>query len=531
MMTKLYKCRWMACDDQFAEPEGLYSHLTNDHVGRKSTGNLCLTCCWENCDVSVIKRDHITSHIRVHIPLKPHRCTFCERTFKRPQDLKKHERTHTDEHQSSPEYQKHLSESLSPRAVPTIQYSDLPVEISSISTSVVPERRHFIPSCSTHSKDTSSRKRDAQTSLGIHPYRERTLSYSHPQPRSPKIGANLSDSDKTRSSPNKRTTDHSDISTPEKMIHKLLFPTPQTGYNQEVADHLDIIQSMLDDGTFSPRNMTVNITSEEQLSDVNVWLQQLSDEIQTNPHKRKPPAFETSHRQSHQIRSSLSIPNNTSKHPPDTVPMDLDIGLSSPVYDGSNTYVTPAQGVRNPANDTHMMESTNAGSGKHSNVASDLSMNPFMPAVHNFINPSNGRNGGRNLPEPRLHPPLASMQAEPKQKMDPSIKQEDRQPSGLRKEQKPCRLNRALSPVNTDALELLTNDLSDLTVNKANVDQKVSTIGENTLNSCQGNDKKQHLVLEKHLRLIQDIRSWINQGYIHKQHTSPLIPLRPLKSV
>lgn len=69
-----YNCGWKDCSKVFTDPEQLYSHLTNDHVGRKSTGNLCLTCHWKDCEVSVIKRDHITSHLRVHVPLKPHHC-------------------------------------------------------------------------------------------------------------------------------------------------------------------------------------------------------------------------------------------------------------------------------------------------------------------------------------------------------------------------------------------------------------------------------------------------------------------------
>jgi hypothetical protein len=76
------------------------------HVGRKSTNNLNLTCAWGPCHTTTVKRDHITSHIRVHVPLKPHKCDFCQKAFKRPQDLKKHVKTHaedTSSYQSAPE--------------------------------------------------------------------------------------------------------------------------------------------------------------------------------------------------------------------------------------------------------------------------------------------------------------------------------------------------------------------------------------------------------------------------------------------
>ena len=61
---KLVLCRWQGCSKTYEDPEDLYVHLCNDHVGRKSTNNLCLTCRWEDCDVTCAKRDHITSHLR-----------------------------------------------------------------------------------------------------------------------------------------------------------------------------------------------------------------------------------------------------------------------------------------------------------------------------------------------------------------------------------------------------------------------------------------------------------------------------------
>jgi len=90
-------CRWGTCSDKFGTPELLYDHICEKHVGRKSTNNLSLQCFWATCRTTTVKRDHITSHIRVHVPLKPHKCDFCGKSFKRPQDLKKHVKTHADD--------------------------------------------------------------------------------------------------------------------------------------------------------------------------------------------------------------------------------------------------------------------------------------------------------------------------------------------------------------------------------------------------------------------------------------------------
>lgn len=58
------ECKWEKCEHVSATADELYDHLCNAHVGRKSTGNLNLTCGWQGCGVKCVKRDHITSHLR-----------------------------------------------------------------------------------------------------------------------------------------------------------------------------------------------------------------------------------------------------------------------------------------------------------------------------------------------------------------------------------------------------------------------------------------------------------------------------------
>lgn len=59
-----HRCLWADCTLSFVDPETLYNHLCNEHIGRKSTNNLCLTCKWKDCGTTCAKRDHITSHLR-----------------------------------------------------------------------------------------------------------------------------------------------------------------------------------------------------------------------------------------------------------------------------------------------------------------------------------------------------------------------------------------------------------------------------------------------------------------------------------
>lgn len=87
-------CSWNACKQEFSSPELLYEHLCEWHVGGKNTNNLNLTCQWVRCPTTTSKREHMVSHMRVHVPLRPHECKKCGKRFKRPQDLKKHVKSH-----------------------------------------------------------------------------------------------------------------------------------------------------------------------------------------------------------------------------------------------------------------------------------------------------------------------------------------------------------------------------------------------------------------------------------------------------
>ncbi|KAF9110517.1 hypothetical protein BGX27_006225 [Mortierella sp. AM989] len=104
-----YICQWDSCLKNFEDAEMLYEHLRDEHVGRKAHHNLCLTCRWDKCTVPTFaKRDHITSHLRVHVASKPYACEICRKGFKRPQDLKKHEKTHQENPTGVPTTNNHL---------------------------------------------------------------------------------------------------------------------------------------------------------------------------------------------------------------------------------------------------------------------------------------------------------------------------------------------------------------------------------------------------------------------------------------
>lgn len=96
--SSLFRCLWevspgQLCSQTYTDPNTFYSHLCEDHVGRKKSNNSSDKCMWVGCSHAAkpfAKRDHFVSHCRAHVAFKGNVCPECKAGFKWPHDLKKH---------------------------------------------------------------------------------------------------------------------------------------------------------------------------------------------------------------------------------------------------------------------------------------------------------------------------------------------------------------------------------------------------------------------------------------------------------
>ncbi|KAI0322173.1 hypothetical protein OF83DRAFT_1236244 [Amylostereum chailletii] len=284
-----FSCLWEGCSKSLSDPELLYNHLCNDHIGRKSTNNLCLTCKWKDCGTTCAKRDHITSHLRVHTPLKPHACEICKKTFKRPQDLKKHEKIHTEEHHAQHKHSKavtvpdpayparsrHSSMNASFRLKPDpAQLNDGPDHFGLLPTPS-PEMIHQ-PAYAVH-----------------HHVRGPPDSYTHHLPTwetlrpdgssIPSTGASLKRShdysvDEFFTDVKKRRLVPSYDSQMASRLSDLVYTNPPPNHEPSTGQH-----------NFNPRSVSLDIRSPEELAAVNQFLLTLGRDVEgINPSRTAP---------------------------------------------------------------------------------------------------------------------------------------------------------------------------------------------------------------------------------------------------
>ncbi|KAG7452412.1 uncharacterized protein BT62DRAFT_302372 [Guyanagaster necrorhizus] len=266
-----HRCLWQDCIHSFGDPELLYNHLCNEHIGRKSTNNLCLTCNWKDCGTSCAKRDHITSHLRVHTPLKPHCCDICQKSFKRPQDLKKHEKIHTEEHHAQHKHSK------------AITVAD-PLYVSRVRGGEDPKKQLRVSAARSTSHSSSASE---VSHFGLLPTPSPELSHQVAHHVSPSDDLHM-----LHQLPpweDLRTDDpSSSVSTGSKRPHcyniddffsDMKKRRVNPSYDPRMADRLSFVEH-----NFNPRSVSVEIRSPEELAAVNEFLVTLGRNVAGRPH-------------------------------------------------------------------------------------------------------------------------------------------------------------------------------------------------------------------------------------------------------
>ncbi|GLB35947.1 putative transcription factor [Lyophyllum shimeji] len=297
----VHKCLWLDCTLSYSDPEALYNHLCNDHIGRKSTNNLCLTCKWKDCGTSCAKRDHITSHLRVHTPLKPHVCEICKKSFKRPQDLKKHEKIHTEEHHQQHKHSK---------AITVVD----PAYVSRVRGESAPRMQDTKSNSSSKSSSSSSHLRAPQARSKSHSSTGSDGSHfgilSTPSPELGHSSAHeiflqnqqLSSWETLRPDENasvptgsKRSHDYSVDDFFTDMKKRRVNPS----YDARMAERLNHLAYPQNGGnsTFNPRSVSLDIRTPEELAAVNQFLVTLGRDVASAT--RAQPSQQPQHSHSH----------------------------------------------------------------------------------------------------------------------------------------------------------------------------------------------------------------------------------------
>ncbi|KAJ8496130.1 hypothetical protein ONZ45_g12573 [Pleurotus djamor] len=277
-----HKCLWLDCTLSFTDPEALYNHLCNDHIGRKSTNNLCLTCKWKDCGTTCAKRDHITSHLRGP--------KICKKSFKRPQDLKKHEKIHTEEHHAQHKHSKAITvvdPAYAQRVRGDPSRIDPKAKLSAISRAPVPR-----------AKSNSSSLSDG-SHFGFLPSPSPDLAHHHSPTHDSFLHQQVPAWEVLRQdglpTGSKRSHDYAVDDFFTDMKKRRVMPA----YDPQMADRLNslayaqhVSQGQSQRPHFNPRSVSLDIRTPEELAAVNEFLLTLGRDVSSGsryPSSNSPP--------------------------------------------------------------------------------------------------------------------------------------------------------------------------------------------------------------------------------------------------
>ncbi|KAI8881941.1 hypothetical protein K501DRAFT_252211 [Backusella circina FSU 941] len=514
-------CQWRGCGCIFEQPETLYKHLTEDHIGRKVTGNLCLTCHWGNCKVSVEKRDHITSHVRVHVPFKPHECPICGKSFKRPQDLKKHDKLHNElgedltklGQESEPEITKPYDGFL--LQTPFTSQDSLKVPISP------PQSTAYSDDSWIYSGSTLSPATENYTS-----FQNTSSSFMNQDPSSP-------------SSVEEKLTPIGTIDPVFANSGDILFDMMytdnsqlKTEYNTEMINNLDVLENLINIENINAESL--KIKNDQQLEDFNIWLNQLTETIDDNLVNMEPlqnpygeyevPSVEQPSYTDMLLQfdaSNMEIEEEKVLYP-NTNEQDMYI-RSLPMEQPQQEFSPPSKLNENFDISTNMQQyeysfntdipqNNQTGITGYKNhygaIPNIISNDIFTPQLQTSINLGNSHDNVVYKPSQD-----ANQETEPSKKIADTIQADNSNNATQEKNEQDQMIENSRqslakkSAINKDVLDLLVSDLSGLALDK---------------NAVQTDQTEQ---LKKHQKLLKQLSEAINQTY--SKEKTQLDSIRP----
>ncbi|KAI7906627.1 uncharacterized protein BX663DRAFT_497139 [Cokeromyces recurvatus] len=490
-MNSMFDCHWQNCSRIYSDPEQLYNHLTNDHVGRKSTGNLCLTCHWDDCKVSVIKRDHITSHLRVHVPLKPYHCNYCDKSFKRPQDLKKHERIHsekasTSQYVTSSNYSKI---SLSPNAT-VLSHTPISPPHSTITTSTYSEDDHTQPGSSNNTVLSPSSD-----------YYDSFSSSIQQEPSTPCLPSNY-------------------LSSSGNVMNTIMFADEscnqmRTDYNADMMNNLDMLQYLVDNGSINQDSF--NMDTEEQLNKFNLWLSQITKNIPDQS------MYEYSHMQQQPISTATNYTNMLLQFDSNTIlpnNNDLLYPITTTNNQQEDMYVRSYPINQQPTIPTQTFPTPPPPEKLYSDNLNQL--NNYYPHMnglrqHYAIVPDIIPNQNLFTPDLQRNQNLFSSRENIKYKKTSDNSSLNKGTCALHDESIKKQSPAKKSPINNNILDLLVSDMTDLTILEGEKEKRKK---EKTLYPTTRIDSKDNSKQQRHRILLQQLSQWINENYAKKQRNT-----------